>query len=186
MKSTINFITGKFLKCTSISISFVVLISLSGCSIFSSQEKAPEKKAEIYGVSFRQLPPEPIYNRVRLVYLPDIKPALTKPDSNGTVLDPLVKLSLKNNTLEQAAIALASFGNYQPYTASSIAKQKVSLEAYGTLEEIATKLASKSGTHIVIDHPNRQIRILKEGSEEVRVKPSFAENDSSGAVENFK
>ena len=162
------------------------ILLLSGCSLFDSTDPVNEKKPEIFKVSFRQLPPEPVYNRVKFVYLPDVKPDSTKAHSNASQLDPLVKLSLKNNTLEQAAIALASLGNYHPYTASSIAKQKISLEAYGTLEEVAMKLATKSGVHIVVDHPNRQIRILKESEEESGVKPSFAQLSGSIGDEKDK
>lgn len=156
-----------------------VVLCLCSCSIFGSNEEAAPKKLEIYKVAFRQLPPAPVYNRIRIVKLPDVTPDSSKPASDAVQLDPQVKLKLRNNTLEQAAIALASLGKYHAYTASSVAKQKVSIEAYGTLEEVAQQLANKSGAHIVVDHQNKQISILKDSIEDVGIKPSFAEDNTS-------
>lgn len=146
------------------SLSIAVLsFVLSGCSLFSDVTP-PVKDPKVYAISFRQLPPEPVYNRIKMVHLPDIKPATKVSASDGIMLDPLVKLSLRNSTLEQAAIALSALGNYAPYTASTVAKQKVNLEAYGTIDQLALELASKTGAHVVVDHPNRQIRILEKSS----------------------
>lgn len=166
----------------SCSLMIISALSLCGCSIFSSPEAPPKKDPEIYQVAFRQLPPEPVYNRVKVVQLPSSYPARLKPHSKAAELEPQVKLKLKNNTLEQAGTALASLGNYQSYTASALAKQRVSLDAYGTLEEVAQQLALKSGAHIVIDHPNREIRILAGSAENsipaFGIKPSFADNNN--------
>lgn len=162
-------------------LGLISLLSLSACSIFAGEAQLPEKRAQVYSVASRRLAPEPVYNRIRLVYLPDVKPG-SLADSNAPTLPMRARLSLKNNTLEQAGIALAAIGNYQAYTASSIAKQKLSLEAVGSLDELGAQLSMQSGAHVVIDHPHRQIRILKQGYAPAEVEPRFESSAMEGTL----
>jgi hypothetical protein len=128
----------------------------SGCS----SQKAPTPTGKAYSVAFRQLPPQPVYNRVGFAHLPEVVPSRELPHSNAGNVEPVVHLELKNATLEEASEVLAAVSRYTTFCSSTIASQRISLNTLGTLQELADQISSEAGIKVVVDHDNRQVRFL--------------------------
>jgi hypothetical protein len=128
----------------------------SGCS----SQKAEKPSGKAYSVAFRQLPPQPVYNRVGFAHLPEVVPSRELPRSNAANLDPVVHLELKNSTLEEASAVLAAVSRYTNFCSSTIASQRISLNTLGTMQELAEQIAVEAGIKVVVDHENRQVRFL--------------------------
>ncbi len=154
--------------------------ALCGCSTNVVPLKNPERKT--FTVSYRHTAPQPVYSRVRWVYLPDVVPmkdgfALSK----SAPIDPVVSLQLKNTSLPEAMMSLANIVRYRAECPSQLESVKVSLNAVGTIEELAQQIAKQAGEEIVVDHVSRVVRIqpspgapvAPELFEEKPLEPSF-------------
>jgi len=140
------------------------LVLIAGCT-----PRSEVKKPVVYRIAHRQLPPEPVYSRLRLVHVPETMPlarANYSPDRPRIL--PVIHLELDEDTLEDAAAALAATARYSSYCASSIANQKVSLNQLGTIDELAGELAAAAGIRVVVDHENRQVRFFAQPIEQPR------------------
>ena len=134
----------------------------------------PTDKKKVYGASHQQLAPQPVYNRLRNVELPDVMPPATA-EMRGQKYMPVVHLELKTARLEEVASALASLGRYRSYCAGTIANRRVSVNALGTLEELAAEIAAQEKIEVVVDHEAREVRFLAR-----TVSPAFTQNEVSG------
>lgn len=128
-------------------------LGLVGCS-------TPQPRTETYKVAFRQSPPQPVYNRLRWVRPPDVKPARGLPQAEAPRINPIFHLAIDNGTLEEVSLALAAMARYQSYCSSLVAEKRISIQSLGTLDELADEVATLSGVHVVVDHPSREIRFL--------------------------
>ncbi len=137
-------------------------VLLCGCSIFADKPHDAPEKPEIYRVASRQLPPEPVYNKVRAVHLPITYPEATGPEAGQLELKKNLKIGVKNMPLEAVVKGLADSSTYSSYTASTIAKNKITLTSYGNIDEIARDLAVVSKANVIVDHKNREIRVLEQ------------------------
>jgi sulfite reductase beta subunit-like hemoprotein len=70
------------------------------------------------------------------------------------------QLNLKNVSMEEAARVLAATSRYQSYTDPSIAKQKITIENLGTIDELARLIERKAQVQVVVDHAGREVRFL--------------------------
>lgn len=151
---------GLVLNSTStLALFLVAIVSLSACGPTLPTYK-PEK-ARLYSTyAVRQLPPEPVYNRLRYVHLPEPLPERDKTASKRSVVLPIFEFQVENITLDEAALILASAMRYDSYAAPSIAERKVELTSLGTVDELAQQIAKHTGSYVFVDHNNRQIRFL--------------------------
>jgi hypothetical protein len=83
-------------------------------------------------------------------------------------------MNLKNATLEEASRSLAATAQYASYCSSLIAKQKISFNQLGTLDELAEAISRQAGIRVVVDHEGQAIRFLPQEAE----TPRFFEQES--------
>ncbi len=130
----------------------------------------------------RQLPPEPVYNPLRWVYLPDPlpeeSPILTQTNYISKLGDlynpeePIINVSLKNASIEEVAISIAEAAKYRSYTSGFFADKKISFASSGTIDSVTQQLADQEEINAYVDHANREIRFLSRAA----VKPRFFED----------
>jgi hypothetical protein len=58
---------------------------------------------------------------------------------------------------------------YSSYVAPSIAKNKISIENIGTLDELARIIEREGKVKVVVDHENREVRLLSAHAEAPRL-----------------
>lgn len=142
-----------------------------------------ENKSESYQVASRQLPPEPVYNRLTWVNLPVVYPAAkVSPRNDRPQIFPVFHFSINNKPLCDAAHMLAGTARYSSYCSTLLKNQTVSLSALGTIDEIADKLEEHTQARVVVDHTNREVRLLLNTG----VKESFlnsSENEEQDLTE---
>jgi hypothetical protein len=144
----------------------LLALILTGCG--SSEPLEPPAKT--YRVSDRQLPPDPTYNRLRWVHLPETHPTRDlHPISHSSrpKLLPIVHFSIENKPLCEAAAMLAALGRYSSYCSSLVKDRTITLKALGTIIELAERIEAEHPVQVIIDHDHRQVRFLaKQGSQE--------------------
>ena len=156
--------------CSLFRFTLVGLIAITNSACSSSQKEfTPDKERKHFGVAVRQLPPEPVYNRLMLAYLPSPLPPrnISQSKSNLTSmsrLSPIFQFDMKNSSLEQTARVLASLARYTSYTSSVIADRKLNLTALGTIDELGETISRKAGINVIVDHANREVRFLANGA----------------------
>lgn len=141
-------------------------LALNACST-SGKPFAPREKV-VFGHVYRQHAPEPVYNRVRWVHLPEPLPSADIPGANAPAIKPVVHLELKNVPIADAATTLASTARYKSFVESSLFGRKVTFDSLGTLDELALQLSRKEGITIEVDHEHRLVRFMAK-----EVQPSF-------------
>lgn len=148
-----------------------LLVALSaGCASTSAPEWAPPKQTRTFSVAQRQLPPEPVYNRLRLVRPPEVLPNAPETESARAAIVPVLHLQVKNAKLEEVARLLASAAQYGSYCSSIVAHQTISFNRLGTLDELAAELEKAAQIQVLIDHSDRQVKFLaKHGPAEPRL-----------------
>ena len=172
------------MKVFSTSLFPLLLISsvfLVGCS---SKDEHPMK--EIYRVSPRQLPPEATYSRLRWVHLPETHPSadmsqLPHRVANRPKLLPVVHFTVEDLPMCEAATVLSGLGRYATYCSSKVKDKTVSLDALGTIDELAELIEQKYKVNVVVDHPNREVRFL---SADTFVAESFFEEEGESSEEH--
>ncbi|MBX7139296.1 MAG: hypothetical protein K1X83_15080 [Oligoflexia bacterium] len=135
----------------------VSLATLAGCAV--ENQWKPDQKKKIYGMSYRQHAPQPVYSRLRWVRPPEVIPAHELPGSSAPRLTPVVHLELKNATLKQAADSLAATARYTGVCAPEVATQKISFNALGTIDELARNLGLSAGVQVAVDHDSRTVTV---------------------------
>lgn len=138
----------------------ILTVALCVCACSSQREFDRGNERTFFGVAARQLPPQPVYNRLRLAYLPEPMPSSAKASYSETRLSPIFQFEIDDATLEQAGRILGDMARYSSYTSSSIADQKISLAAVGTIDEVAKQLSESAGIKVVVDHRNKEVRLL--------------------------
>jgi hypothetical protein len=151
----------------------VGVVLLSGCTTRKVGDQ--KKKPVVFDVATRQLPPQPVYNRLTWVRPPEVLPDAEVPASEG-LIRPVFHLSLKKVSVEEATASLASSMRYSSYVASTLASKKISIEALGTVDELAQALSYEVDADVVVDHEGREIRVLARHSESgLGQEPQFAQ-----------
>lgn len=139
-----------------------------GTACSSSVEVPPAKR--VYQIAEQQLPHEVTYSRLRWVHLPATQPPAALQRASDSVrprLLPIVHLSIENKSLCDAASALASLMRYTSYCSSQLRKEITSVEALGTIYELAEIIADNHVVKIVIDEENKEIRFLPRAVQKV-------------------
>lgn len=139
---------------------------LAGCSKTSLPPSNESDK--IYKISTHQLPPEPTYNRLRWVHLPDVVPGRELESNKAPLLKPVFQFEVKNTPLHQAAKILASTARYESYCAASVSDMKITLKRLGTIDELAEAIEQEAGIRVVVDHDSREVRFLAQQAESAR------------------
>lgn len=141
-------------------------MSIVGCS---KPKVKPPTVPDTFMTAKRQLAPEPVYNRLRWVHLPDVMPrtgphklqsARSRANLKQPMMFPVIHFELNNGTLNEAAQMLAASSSYRAFCDASFANNKISLEMLGTIHEIANKISEISGVEVLIDHSNREVRFV--------------------------
>ena len=146
-------------RTTLIKLIFLLSIfSLLACSTNSTNDV---KQPEVYRLATRQLPPEPVYNRVRWV-LPTQVSVDRNVDAKAStpLIMPIVHYVVAEVSMEEAAIVLAGTARYRSYVQSSISERVMSIDTLGTIEEIADKIEENEGIKVHIDHRTKTVRFL--------------------------
>jgi hypothetical protein len=89
--------------------------------------------------------------------------------SDTPAIRPVYHLKLKGSTLEETGRVLAALARYSSYVAPSIAKNKVSVENLGTIDELARIIEREGKVTVVVDHENREVRLLSAHAEAPRL-----------------
>ncbi len=143
----------------------LILPTLSACSLHATTE--PNEELRLYETKLTKLPPPPTYSRTRWVRPPEILPQRDLPGRErkevrqAPSVRPIFSLSLKKVSLSEAARVLAATARYSSYTATSISKQKVTIQDIGTIDELADKIAAIAEIHVVVDHEHKEVRFLE-------------------------
>lgn len=145
-----------------IKMTFIVsglLIFLSGCSTPHYDKLAGTKS---YDLATRQLPPDPVYSRLKWVHLPEMYPSMMyKASEDRPRYFPVFHFQINNRELCDAAVQLAGTARYSSYCSSLLKGERITLQALGTIDELAKKIEnSSSKVRVVVDHENREVRFL--------------------------
>lgn len=147
----------------------LALVLIAGCSSSTTSSVSPEKASKAFTVANRQLAPEPVYNRLRWVQLPEVLPTAqytssTKAKSQDSLkkpmMFPVINFELKDGTLQEASQMLAASSQYKAFCDPSFAANPISVTMLGTIHEIANKISEVSGIDVLIDHTNREVRFV--------------------------
>ena len=137
----------------------LVSCSLLACYVPKEWEPVDKDRVMPEPVS-RQLAPEPPYGTTRFERAPVVQPS----DYPAAVAEervlPMIHLSLKNVSMKQAAMQLASAADFHSYCASSIEDKRVTYSSLGNIDELAAGLAGAADIQVIVDHANREIRFL--------------------------
>jgi hypothetical protein len=156
-------------------VTIAVLVSaLAGCGLPKDYEPPNESKRTLFMPSVRTAAPEPVYARTRWVLPPEVLPVRELPQnddipSETPSLRPVYHLKLKGSSLEETGRVLGAMARYSSYVAPSIAKNKISIENIGTLDELARIIEREGKVKVVVDHENREVRLLSAHAEAPRL-----------------
>jgi hypothetical protein len=148
------------------------IIIAAAIIVFAGCAPAPVKPRErTYGFASSQLAPDPIYNRLRIVHLPYVKPARDSYYSQQTAEnyapnDAIISLTTSHKTLEQIAKDLGTALQYSTYCSSVLAPRIASsgtegdVTIKGSIDQVADEISKREGIKVVVDHQSREIRFL--------------------------
>lgn len=126
--------------------------------------------------SVRAVGAAPVYSRTRWSQPPEVLPNRERPGSHDSDhaqeapgLRPVFQLSLKNTSLEEAARVLAATARYSSYTDPAIARQKISIENLGTIDELGEDIERKARIQVLVDHRRKEVRFLSATGEQPRL-----------------
>jgi hypothetical protein len=139
-------------------------VLLIGCSGETLQPADPAA----FTYATRTLPPQPVYNRITSVRPPEPLPKRWKIDSRETVSEgesdqKVQKYAFVADSvpLEEAVSRIAKQAGYSFYCQDSIARNIISIDVSGSLDDVLRGVEVKSGTQITVDHSARHIRALR-------------------------
>lgn len=145
----------------------------AACGAPKAYEPVDRTQRTIFLSAVRTHGPEPVYARTRWVLPPETLPSREESSSSsredGPTLRPVFHLALKGTTLEETARVLAAMARYSSYTAPSIAKNKISVQNLGTIDELARIIERTAKVKVVVDHVNREVRFLAAHAEAPRL-----------------
>lgn len=143
-----------------LALSACISTGLNGCGPTSAQWKPDPQKKVVAQVSFRQLPPEPVYARQRFVQLPEPLPAMGPVPGGRTapIVTPILHLTLNDARLDDALNSLAKVGNFSAFSSPSVEGRRVTVNRIGTMEELVSELTTQTGASITIDNRRRELR----------------------------
>ena len=145
-------------------LSLGLLVFTIGCS--EAAKVPPPKPPIIYSVATQQYAQEPVYSRIRYVYLPEPIPSSSAP--LGPEIPHQFNFKVKSVPLSKAAKILASLSSYDSYCSGSIADRRLTLQKTGTVDELAEAIAQQAQIRVVVDHQNREVRFFNEQGEQPR------------------
>ena len=138
----------------------IYTVLLCGCAQTEAGH-TPKAERETFLIASHQLPGDPVYNRVFMARPPEVMPKRgdekVVPDAS---IIPVIHLDVQNSNLESVARTLADSMRYRSYTAASIANKKFSIDALGTIDELADTISNKAGVYVSVDHGNKELRVL--------------------------
>lgn len=137
-----------------------LLILMSACSSSDLKPYATEKHFELYGMATRQLPPDPVYNRLRWVYPPDTYPDSTEVPTSSSYIMPVFHMHVENSPLDETVKILAATLRYTSFCSSKVAAQRITINKLGTAEELAAEISRQANVNVIIDHQNKDIRFM--------------------------
>ena len=154
----------------------VVLAGLlvAGCS--GHTPKDSERRQFFHPV--RQLPPEPVYDRLRYVNPPQVLPDDTAPERSADTLRPTLHLDIAHSTLGHTAVALAQTVGYTASTDASIESRPYSCNVSGSVDAIGETIAREAGIQVVVDHERREVRFLPAAAVVPRLQEDSNEHQS--------
>ncbi len=143
-----------------LAIAVLFTVSVVGCASSASKPYSPSAKRRGFGLAYRQLAPDPVYKRTRLVYLPEPLPSANIEGANAPKFDPVIQLELKNLPIEQAADTFASAFQYKAFCEAKLIGRKLSFNGLGTMEELAGSLGKQEDIKVDIDHSTHTVRFM--------------------------
>lgn len=154
--------------------SFIAIVILAAGCGGGPKVYTPVKRT-VWLPTVRHSAPEPVYARTRWVQLPEVLPAREIPGEepvelkSAPAMRPIFHMTLKNSNLEEAARVLAAIARYTAYCAPSLVNQAVSIDNLGSVDELAEIIGRKAEVNVVVDHENREVRILPLAAEDPRL-----------------
>lgn len=154
---------------SAILLAALAAFALAACS--SGLQGADKERKTFYYPS-RQVPPEPVYNRLTYVQPPQVLPDRSSANGSESMIRPSIHLQVANSTLSHAAAALASTVGYSYFASPEIAGRPSSCNMTGSVDEIARALAEDSHTEVEVDHQARSIKFMPS----IAVEPKLVED----------
>ena len=166
-------------------ISICSLFSIYGCSN-DLKKWDPGEKKKFYTFASRQLSPEPVYKKTTFVYPPENTPRRSPyfelksnpfPKDAVPLLLPVFKVDVNTTPIETIFKDYFIPLSYSIYCSSLVCTQPISLHMVGNINEISKKIEEIGNIKIVIDHENRDIRVLPQRNE-------FEDKNLNGGYDN--
>jgi len=152
-----------------------LLLTATGCGGPKDYEPYSASTRTLYMPSVRTVGAEPVYARTRWVRAPQVLPERDMPGridqdvQNAPSFRTTFQLVVENATLEETARILGAMARYSSYTAPSIAAEKISVKNIGTLDELARIIESQARIQVVVDHENKEVRLLAAEGQQPRL-----------------
>lgn len=137
----------------------LLTLAFVGCS--SSEPKPAKETYLAFEPVNRQFAPETAYGRIRFSHPPNPVTLGTRPAADRPVLNPVMHLQMKNVSLEAVVQELARSVRYSSYCVSTLAKQRVTIDAIGTFAELIERVREVSGADIVVDETIKSVRVFE-------------------------
>lgn len=138
-----------------------LLLVLGTCSLgCSGVQPKKDELPKVYNVATRPYPPQPVYNRLRWVRPPSMKPDRDIEGNETPLILPIMQFEVKDEPLKEVVHVFAAMAQYRAYCSSAVGDRVVSIRMIGTMDEIANKIESEAGVEVVIDHENQEVRFL--------------------------
>jgi len=156
-------------------VSACLLVAPSGCGRPKEYEPYSTSSGTLFMPSVRTVGPEPVYARTRWVRAPQALPQRDMPGKlapeveNAPNLRTTFQLVVKDATLEETGRILGAMARYSSYTAPTIAAEKISIKNIGTIDELARIIESQARVQVVVDHENKEVRLLAAEGQQPRL-----------------
>lgn len=135
----------------------LILACLTGCL---SNKVPAVYEPPVYTIANRQLPPQPVYNPVRWVALPDPIPERGISKSR-TRIEPIFEFSVDNASSKELCEIMATGLHYKGYCSNASTTDKIKLNTLGTMDEIFLKIKRDAKLNLQLDHQKKEIRVIK-------------------------
>ncbi len=140
-------------------IRLLPLLALTLASCSSTEQPVV---VEYYPVSYRQLPPEPVYSRITLSHLP--QPVGTKRAVSAPMLSPVLMVDLPHSDLREAVEALAQALGYRTEYPRGLLSRPVSIKMEGRIDQLIREVEKQAQVIIVLNHDERRVIVSPEPS----------------------
>jgi len=157
----------------------LVLAWLSGCSDVKPYDPTSNQERKYFFHSVRQVPPEPVYNRLTYVRPPNPLPDPSAPAASADTLRPSIRLEIANSTFGKAANALASAVGYREIVDPAFASLPYSCNMSGSVDILAGMMAQDVNADVFIDHEQREVRFSMKSSVAPRLEEGGNEYQSN-------